>query len=191
MNYTLALNNTDKFYGGINGTNVGHNYQLLYKNFLNNDLKSILEIGTAYGGFAKFLRQNNIKSKIIGADIAPCQHDGHVSDYSDNNSLYDDFYVGDAFSETFLNWLNEKKYAFDLVIEDAGHSRETQEYMLRNFYKFLNPNGVYICEDIQTYDTAIYLTQCVPDKYKKFCYIWDGRFSINRYDDVCIVIDLR
>lgn len=59
-----------------------------------------------------------------------------------------------------------------------------------NYTLALN-NTDNICEDIQTYDTAIYLTQCVPDQYKKFCYIWDGRFLINRYDDVCIVIDLR
>lgn len=192
MNYNIAHTNTDKFIGGLfkNGL-IGHNYQLLYKNFLQNNPEKILEIGTAHGGFAKFLRENLVKSFIVGADIAPDNFHNHVSDHTNNNNLYDDFFVGNAFSEEFLSWLNKKEYTFDFVIEDADHSKETQQYMLNNFHRFLSEKGVYVCEDIQTYEIAVDLIKQIPLKYRAFSYIWDGRYSVGRCDDICIVVDLR
>ena len=60
IDFSLAINNTDKFIGGVqNSYKNGHNYQLIYKNFINKNISSILEIGTANGGFAKFLKDYN------------------------------------------------------------------------------------------------------------------------------------
>jgi 23S rRNA U2552 (ribose-2'-O)-methylase RlmE/FtsJ len=192
INYESSLNNTDKFSGGVqNSSFFGHNYQLLYKNFLNNKLQKILEIGTANGGFAKFLKDNKFKSFNVGCDITPDDKHKHVSDYTNYNHLYDDFFSGNAFSQEFLDWNKVKEYKYDLVIEDADHTVETQAYMLQNCHYLLNEDGVYICEDVQSYTIAKQLIQIIPSKYKQFSYIWDGSFSIGRSDDICVVIDLR
>jgi 23S rRNA U2552 (ribose-2'-O)-methylase RlmE/FtsJ len=191
INYEYALYNTDKFVGGVFKHNIGHNYQLLYKNFLNNNLSKILEIGTANGGFAKFLKDNSVSSFLVGADIKPDEQHNHVLDKTNYNKLYEDFYIGDAFTQSFLDWNLSKNYLYDLIIEDGDHSEKTQAYMLSNCNKLLNTNGVYICEDVQTYDIAKRLINNVPNEYKAFAYIWDGINSIGRTDDICIVIDLR
>ena len=81
MNFSLCELNTDKFCGGISDSPAkGHNYQLLYKNFINHDLQSVLEIGTANGGFAKFIRDNELLCFLVGADINPNIKHYHVPD---------------------------------------------------------------------------------------------------------------
>ena len=66
MNYNTTICNTDKFSGGFhNDGKLGHNYQLLIKNFLNKNLQKIMEIGTAHGGFAKFLAAEIDAAEII------------------------------------------------------------------------------------------------------------------------------
>lgn len=192
MNFSLCNTNTDKFSGGLTEKNTdGHNYQLLYKNFVNSNAKTILEVGTGNGGFAKFIRENNLICHLVGADIAPNKQHRHVSDTSNYNYLYDSFYHGDCFSTFFLNWLTEKNYKFNLIIEDAEHTFEQQRFMLEHGTKFLEKNGVYISEDIQSYHIAKELMKYVPKELKKFSYIWEGSDSIGRYDDICIVIDTR
>jgi spermidine synthase len=192
INYESSLNNTDKFSGGVqNSSFFGHNYQLLYKNFLNPNLQRILEIGTANGGFAKFLKDNEFKSFNVGCDITPDHKHKHVSDYTNYNHLYDDFFSGNAFSEEFLNWNKTKEYKYDFVIEDADHTVQTQSYMLQNSHFLLKDNGVYICEDVQSYDIAKTLIGSIPFKYKQYAYIWDASSSIGRTDDICVVIDMR
>jgi len=196
LNYESSVNNTDKFSGGyLKNNQLGHNYQLLYKNFINKETKNILEIGTANGGFAKFLHDNKFNTikdfKLIGADISPYDKHYHVTDHTNYNHLYNDFYVGNAFSPEFFSWNDSLNLKYDLVIEDADHTYETQSYMIKNSFKLLSSNGVYICEDVSNYETAKKLIDSIPAEYKIYSYIWDGSGSINRSDDICVVIDLR
>lgn len=192
INYALCETNTDKFSGGlVNNNKKGHNYQLLYKNFINKNLKYILEIGTANGGFAKFLIDNDIDAFAVGTDLIPDAEHFHVSDTTNYNHLYSDFYVGDSFTLDFLEWIREKQYKFDLVIEDAEHVISQQIFMAANVNKLLNDGGVYICEDVQSYVNANIIMESIPVKYKKYSYIWDASKSIGRSDDICVVIDTR
>jgi 23S rRNA U2552 (ribose-2'-O)-methylase RlmE/FtsJ len=193
IDISLAINNTDKFIGGVqNSYKNGHNYQLIYKNFINKNISSILEIGTANGGFAKFLKDNLVSpSLLVGADIDPHSHHKHVSDHTNYNYFYNDFYIGNAFTEQFLNWVETKNYKFDLIVEDGDHQIQTQQFMLSNCNRLLKTTGIFICEDITNHSVAKQLIRTVPDEYKKYAYIWDGTDSIGRSDDVCIIIDLR
>lgn len=192
MNYNSTINNTDKFSGGFhNSGKLGHNYQLLMKNFLHKDVARIMEIGTAHGGFAKFLKDNEFKSYLIGADISPNDPHPHVSDFTKYNNLYDQFYTGDAFCDDYIQWVTINDYKSDLVIEDGDHDPNHQSFLLSHVDKLITKNGVYICEDVQSYDIATQLTSFVPEEFKKYTYIWDGRCSVGRYDDICIIVDAR
>jgi hypothetical protein len=184
IDYSLANKNTDKF--------TDHNYQLIYKNFLNHNLKNILEIGSARGGFAKFLKENSFNSFLVGADLK-FDHTEHLTpDLTNYNNFYNDFFEGDCFSETFLNWINTKNYRFDLVVEDAQHTIDQQIFMIDNCEKLLNPNNsVYICEDLQGYNNAKEVIKYVPYNLKKYAYIWDASECTGRADDICIIIDTR
>ena len=192
IQYNNTIHNTDKFSGGFfNDNRIGHNYQLLMKNFLHKDIPKIMEIGTANGGFVKFLKDNNFKSFFIGVDIAPLDIHNHVSDFTNYNNLYDKFYTGDAFCDDYIQWVLANDCKSDLVIEDGDHNPEHQSFLLSHVDKLITKNGVYICEDVQSYDIATQLTSFVPEEFKKYTYIWDGRFSVGRYDDICVVVDTR
>lgn len=195
INYSLCQSNTDKFRGGIveNGRIgfEGHNYQLLYKNFINDKTKSILEVGTANGGFAKFIKENNLNCFLVGSDIAPNAQHFHVADTTNYNHLYDDFYDGNSFSKEFITWIENKNYKFDLVIEDADHAIETQIFLINYADKLISEKGIYVCEDVATYENAKEIIKYVPKNLKKYSYIWDASFSIGRTDDICVVIDCR
>lgn len=39
---------------------------------------------------------------------------------------------------------------FDIIIEDGSHMTSHQQSSLGFFFSFLNPNGIYICEDLHT-----------------------------------------
>lgn len=190
IDFITSVNNTDKFSGHFNIE--GHNYWPLYKNFINREITLLLEIGTAYGGFAKFLKNNKYECKIVGAELDVKNHgQRHVLDCTDNNNLYDEMYFGDAFSKKFLDWNYEKSYKYDLIIEDADHGYDNQLWGLTNCEYLLKDNGVYVIEDIQSREIAYTLFQNMPIHLKKNSYIWDGTLSVGRYDDLCIVVDLR
>jgi SAM-dependent methyltransferase len=191
MNYESTLNNTDKFSGGYYNNNLkGHNYQNLYKKIINNNLNKILEIGTAHGGFIKFIKDNEIKSYVVGVDMDPNGAHPHVTCHDKYNNLYDNFYIGDAYNTLFIDWILENNLKFDLVIEDGSHHPPHQQFIISNIDKFLNDTGIFICEDIQSYDVAKNLIKFIPNSLKKYSYIWDGSDSIGRKDDICIIIDL-
>ena len=78
-----------------------------------------------------------------------------------------------------------------IQLMDGDHDPKHQSFLLSNVDKLITKNGVYICEDVQTYEIALQLVNSVPSEYKKFTYIWDGRCSVGRYDDICIVVDRR
>ena len=63
--------------------------------------------------------------------------------------------------------------------------------MISKIDKLLNPGGVYVCEDVQSYINANTIIENIPSEYRKYSYIWDASKSIGRYDDICVVVDMR
>lgn len=192
INYESTLKNTDKFRGSIIGDgNYGHNYKLLYKNFIKDNIK-ILEIGTLTGGFSKFMKDNNIVSSLlVGADLHFLNvPQNSLEDKTNYNNLYDDFFTGNAYSQQFLEWNKNKNYSYDLIIEDGDHHLESQKFIIKNLETLLSDGGIFICEDIENYSNANILMDFVPQKFKKYSYIWDGSKSIGRSDDICLIIDM-
>jgi spermidine synthase len=188
FNYISSFNETDKFRQAHNN---GHNYQLIYPNFFLSKPRTILEIGTSSCGFAKFLRDNNIGNLLVGADLERGIVSHHIPSKLTWENLFDDFFIGDAISSKFLDWITEKKYKFDLVIEDASHKLEDQMYLISKCEYLLSDSGVYITEDIASYDNAKTIIKSIPEKYKKYAYITDLTNSFDRPDDICVVIDCR
>lgn len=190
FNYKSSFDETDKFRSDHKWC-PGHNYRLVYPYFLMTKPKRILEIGTASGGFAKFLRDNNIGEYIVGADTSKPFISNHIPSNETWENLFDDFYVGDATKEDFLDWIDSKGYKFDLIIEDGDHTLEMQTNLMRKCHRLLSDNGVYITEDIESSFVATRVLRSVPDIYKKYSYCLDLRYSNGRKDDLIVVVDLR
>lgn len=186
LDYYSSIKETDKF-------RKPHNYQMIYPNLLWTKPKKILEIGTASCGFAKFLKDNNIGEWLVGVDIKKGIISNHIPSKKTWEHLFDDFFEGNAMSPEFIDWIEKKKYwqTFDLVIDDASHQLDLQIYLIQMADRLLSDNGVYITEDIGSYQQAKSIIQNVPKSLKDKAYIVDLTDSVNDPFDRCVIIDNR
>lgn len=194
INYISSIDETDKFIRSIkNDCTIGHNYKPLYNSIFLSDYKldKILEIGTSSCGFAKFLKDNQIGNWLVGADLKRGIVSGHIPSKKIWPHLFDDFYEGDVSDPQFIEWIKNKNYKFDLAIDDASHEPQLQKYLLNRCNEFLSDQGVYVMEDIRSYDQAKENLRYVPAELRKVAYIVDLTFSTGRFDDICIVVDKR
>lgn len=180
---------TDKF---RNDHTCGHSFNDVYAPYLE-DSTSILEVGTQQGGFIKFCKDQIPNVYYVGADLYPCPVFGENNwvDTVSFNDLADEFYVGNAFEEAFIQWVKDKglENKFDLVIDDGPHTLESQLWMIQYAGFFMSDDGVYICEDIAGIEYAEQIAAASP--FPEQTTIWDNSAKTTRFDDICVIIDRR
>ena len=180
---------TDKF---RNDPSCGHSFDEVYEPYLKNS-KRILEVGTQQGGFIKFCKDQLDDIFYVGADLYVHPKAGANSwvNLDSFNHMADKFYVGNAFHEDFINWVDSEGLtnSFDLVIDDGPHTVESQVWLIQRADVLLDENGVFICEDVAGIDYAnqIKAASPFPDQTR----IWDNSEKTGRWDDICVIIDRR
>jgi hypothetical protein len=130
---------------GTDKASSHHNYLDFYEFFfapLREAHLTVLEVGVLDGASLRTWEDYFPHAKIIGADIS---------------SQTKQFEQGRVFVELLdqsnveeLTQLGIKHGPFDLIVEDGSHMWEHQITSLRTLFPFLNENGVYIVEDLQT-----------------------------------------
>lgn len=102
---------------------------------------NFLEVGVYAGGSLDMMNSYfGPQSKIYGVDI---QYECMKHNYK-NTSIY----IGDQGDKEFWkNFKNEVK-SLDVVIDDGSHIAEDQIVTFDELFPFLNPGGIYICEDV-------------------------------------------
>lgn len=177
---------TDKF---RMDSSCGHSFIEVYERYLPKS-KTILELGTQQGGFIKFCK-DQLDVFFVGVDLYPYPKI-HENCWVDNNSfnyLADDFYVGNGFSEPFLDWIKIKGYSnyFDLVIDDGPHTLESQVWIIKKIPQLLSENGVFICEDVDNIEFAKEIKENSP--WPEITEIWDNSANSGRWDDICVIVN--
>lgn len=184
--------NTDK--------GVAHNYIPWYEETFSDhrteNLK-ILEIGVLFGDSLKMWEMYFENSLIYGIEDFS-QKDGH--EFHDYKPVDKKIIMKDINSHeriTLLNFdcedITEIKYnlsdnLFDIIIDDASHKLDQQIKNLENYSSYLNENGIYIIEDVQTRENANLLIRTCEKLYpnKKCSSI---EFNIHsRTDDRIVVL---
>jgi 23S rRNA U2552 (ribose-2'-O)-methylase RlmE/FtsJ len=106
---------------------------------------NILEIGVYAGGSLQ-MWENYFGSlcKVHGIDIQPsCLK---------HNSQNIQVHIGDQGSRSFWGQFKKDVPSLDILIDDGSHISEHQIITLEEMLPFLNPGGVFICEDVQSKD---------------------------------------
>jgi SAM-dependent methyltransferase len=117
-------------------------YERHFKRFQNRPIK-ILEIGIDNGGSLQMWKQYFGDSvQVIGIDINPRCLELELKGIR--------VYIGDQADERFLNNLISEEQQFDIIIDDGGHQSYQQIASLQILYKYLSPDGIYLCEDCGT-----------------------------------------
>jgi hypothetical protein len=114
----------------------------------------VLEIGVDEGGsLAMWQSYFGSGSIIVGLDINPrCKRFEKVSE---NIHVR----IGDQASQSFLTSVQHKFGPFDVVIDDGGHTTRQQiQSFLQLYFLSMNPDGVYLVEDLHTNYWQAYMT---------------------------------
>ena len=129
--------------------NTDNSYFHLFSEFYNDYFKkirtseiTILEIGVYEGRTLKLLEDYFPNSKLYGIDTRTTYVeqicDERIKTY---HCTQDDF-------EKIDSHLNGIK--FDIIIDDGTHQTIHQQKSLGHMFRYLNPSGIYICEDLHT-----------------------------------------
>ncbi len=57
-------------------------------------------------------------------------------------------FIGDQSDKLFWNEFKKEVPSIDILVDDGGHQPEQQIVTLEEILPFLNPGGVYLCEDV-------------------------------------------
>jgi SAM-dependent methyltransferase len=177
LNNDPILNSVD-FLGTDKNTDhsyISHFYEEEFAKYKDLHI-NILEIGMGTGGslflWKKFFRN----SKIYGIDI---QDKIHLR-YKDKDITY---FFEDAYTEDIV----QKLPNFDIIIEDGPHTFESQKFVLENYIKKLNKNGILIIEDIYPEERIQQLKSILKSEDRSKLEILDLRNVKNRFDDILMI----
>jgi hypothetical protein len=130
-------------------------YDQVFKKWLTdnpNSIPTIVEVGSAHGGFLEFLdRYFNGKCKIIGIDIEidHLENSIQMSESHKFNSLT--LIKGNSNDLSFWqNFWVENESSVDIFIEDSGHTNKQQITSIKMALERIKPGGITICEDVET-----------------------------------------
>jgi len=125
-----------------------HKYLFSYEKYMNPYREypiKIFEIGIASGGslliWNEYLHND---STIYGIDIVnPIQKD----DLINNGCIIE---IVNQRSRADVTAFVEKHGTFDIIIDDGDHQPLSQQMCLGMLFKYVNPGGLYIIEDLHT-----------------------------------------
>ena len=101
---------------------------------------NLLEIGVDNGDSLRIWREYFINANICGIDI------------NKNNFTINDVEIltGDQSDYKFLQSIIDKYKNFDIIIDDGSHQSKHIVASFKFLFPYLNNNGVYVIEDLQT-----------------------------------------
>ena len=114
-------------------------YDLYFKNLKDKEI-NILEIGVERGDSLRMWREYFTKANICAIDLI----DRNISV---NNT---DIMIGDQSDYNFLQQVVNKYNMFDIIIDDGSHQCK---HIIKSFnflFNYLNDDGIYVVEDLQT-----------------------------------------
>lgn len=131
-------------------TMKGHTYFSTYERYFR-EFKSrgtkikFLEIGIWNGGSI------DLWNKYFGHNI-----ELHMIDINNScTKLMNKFsnvyiHIGDQANPLFLKRIVDTHGGFDIIIDDGGHTMSQQNVSFEVLFQYVNPGGIYICEDLHT-----------------------------------------
>lgn len=140
---------------------------------------SLLEIGINAGGSIYLWSKYFQNAKIFGLDV-----NGENIKEKYRNLPNVNYVIRDAYGPTSADSFEN----FDIIIEDGNHILESQIKAIKLFLPKLNDGGVFIIEDVQSFDFLNILKDNTPIEFHDKIEFVDLRHVKNRYDDLIFVI---
>jgi Methyltransferase domain len=122
-----------------------HYFEIYHRHFQRFRGRSpvVVEIGVFHGGSLQMWRQYfGEGAGIVGVDVNPACRQLEEAQIS--------VVIGDQADRRFLRELRAGLPRIDIVIDDGGHKMAQQIATFEELYPYLQPEGVYLCEDLHT-----------------------------------------
>ena len=103
-------------------------------------IKSVLEIGILYGFSLELWNEYFPNAKIYGIDLKE-------KNIKNDNIIT---FKGRQEDTKFLTNVLQKTGTLDLIIDDGSHNMNHQQISFGFLFKYVNPGGFYIIEDLHT-----------------------------------------
>ena len=163
----------------IRGTS--HSYIEVYENILEpykNTANNVLEIGVMEGGSIELWSKYFTKATVYGIDI------NFTNDKCNLKDLHNVKLINmNAYSVEAANTLPN----FDIVIDDGPHTLESMLVFASVYANKLEPNGIWILEDVPNIEWINRILTTLPQHMQKNAVVYDRRHLKNRGDDIMIV----
>jgi hypothetical protein len=103
----------------------------------------VVEIGVQHGGSMQMWHDYfGPGARIVGIDIDPrCRR------FEDKSTT---ILIGDQADRHFLADVRARVPHIDILIDDGGHTMTQQIITFEEMYPHIQPNGIYLCEDMNT-----------------------------------------
>lgn len=104
---------------------------------------TMVEVGVYHGGSLQMWRQYfGPNARIIGVDVNPrCKE-------LEEPGI--EIVIGDQSNPQFLNELRQRVGKIDILLDDGGHTMQQQLVTFSTLFPYVDPNGIYLCEDCHT-----------------------------------------
>jgi hypothetical protein len=103
----------------------------------------VIEIGVWQGGSLQMWHHYfGPGTRVVGVDSDP-----KCSRFEDETTT---ILIGDQADRAFLSTVRERFPHVDILIDDGGHLMRQQITTFEELYPHVQPNGVYLCEDVHT-----------------------------------------
>ncbi len=103
----------------------------------------VLEIGVYHGGSLQMWKEYfGPHATIVGLDIEP-----RTRDFAEPGI---EIIIGSQEDRQFLRSLHERFGAFDIIIDDGGHTMNQQIVSFEELYGLVKEDGIYLAEDLCT-----------------------------------------
>jgi hypothetical protein len=122
-----------------------HYFEIYHRHFarFRGSAPVVVEIGVYHGGSLEMWHDYFGRgTRIVGIDIHPA-----CLKFEDDMTT---ILIGDQADRRFLAEIRERVPHIDILIDDGGHKMEQQIATFEELYSHIQPNGIYLCEDIHT-----------------------------------------
>ena len=103
----------------------------------------VIEIGVWNGGSLQMWHHYfGPGTRVIGIDVNP-----QALQFKDEMT---EILIGDQADRRFLADIRKRVPHVDIVIDDGGHTMTQQITTFEELYSHVQPNGIYLCEDMHT-----------------------------------------
>lgn len=122
-----------------------HYFEIYHRHFqrFRGSSPVIVEVGVFHGGSLQmWCDYFGPGTHVVGIDIHPgCRK------FADDMTT---ILIGDQADRQFLAQVREQVPHVDVLIDDGGHGMDQQIATFEELYPHIQPNGIYLCEDIHT-----------------------------------------